>query len=214
MRFNRVVSTEFMAVMGSGAAMGFLVGIGLASLIFVSRAGELSRLLEQKVARIVVLEALVSRPPDFAALEGPAIEAETPELAPAATQVAAGPRVSMSAPVPVPRPVAPPSVAVANTPPVATPLPRSPVRTPSPARQSDAVTAEEIAAAVATSKVEGVPADKARVAKITADGVYLSSGKLIRPGERFSSGERLLQVDPANNRVVTSERQLLLFFSN
>jgi hypothetical protein len=75
-----------------------------------------------------------------------------------------------------------------------------------------AVTSEELAASV-KNRLEGVPADKVGVARIDAGGVHLASGRYIRVGERFSTGERLLKVDPANDRVVTSERQLLLFFN-
>jgi hypothetical protein len=74
------------------------------------------------------------------------------------------------------------------------------------------VTSEELAASV-KNQVEGVPADKVGVARIDAGGVHLASGRYIRVGERFSTGERLLKVDPANDRVVTSDRQLLIFFN-
>jgi len=65
---------------------------------------------------------------------------------------------------------------------------------------------------MAGARVEGVSASLAKVARIAPEGVYLTNGKLVRVGERFMSGERLLKVDAENNRIVTDERQLLLFF--
>lgn len=75
-----------------------------------------------------------------------------------------------------------------------------------------APTAQEIAAARG-ARIEGVPAEKAGVLRVSPEGVHLKNGTVVRPGGRFPSGERLLQVDPETNRVITNQRQLLLFFS-
>lgn len=231
MRFNRVFSVELVAVMGASAAVGFLLGIGLASSIFVARASDLSIELKQKAVRVALLESLVSMQPEFNVLDGPALTladvVSGPPSAPIVEPAVAPSAPIVQAPAPAPRvtakdPVSAQAVAPRLPLPAVTskssimaiaPPTRPPLRS-SPAPPAEVVPSEEIAAAVAGSKVEGVSAEKARVERLTAEGVYLRSGKLVRPGERFSSGEMLLQVDPANNRIVTSDRQLLLFFNN
>lgn len=224
MQFNRIVSKEFVAVMGCGAAAGFLIGVALASAVYVDRINEFSSTLGQQSARVALLEGLVASPPDFAALDVP-----NPSAAPAAPPMPGAKAAGQARPPAAPTAaraavmqVAPtrrvPAVAVVAPQSSQGPqVPTSPRPVHSDAASADsspAVTPEEISAAVANAKVEGVPAEKARVAKISSEGVLLSNGKLIRPGERFGSGEKLLQVDPSNNRVITSERQLLLFFGN
>lgn len=74
------------------------------------------------------------------------------------------------------------------------------------------VSAGEIKATLENGRVEGVSAQKAGVSRIGPGLVRMASGREVRVGEVFPSGERLLQVDPANNRLVTSDRQILLFF--
>jgi hypothetical protein len=242
LKFNRIVSIEFMSILGSGAALGFLLGIGIASFVFVSKAASLTRALENQVARVAMLESLVSSPGVFAALDGPkekaapaAVTAREEPPAEAPLRVTPTAQVSVSerprAPAPVSAVVKPPPVPVVksavlvSTPKVVAPAPASDVNrapvvasskavAPQVADVQPAVAPHEIATALTKSKVEGVSAEKARVSKISAEGVYLISGKLIRVGEYFSSGEKLLQVDPANSRLITSERQLLLFFGN
>jgi hypothetical protein len=76
--------------------------------------------------------------------------------------------------------------------------------------KAEPVTPAELAAASAV-RLEGVSSERAGVLRIERDGVVLKNGSVVRPGERFPSGEKLLQVDPENARVITNERQMLLF---
>ncbi len=87
-----------------------------------------------------------------------------------------------------------------------------PVPTPVPAAVP--VSQEDVARATARNPVVGVNADKLGVTKLSAAGVQLRSGATIKIGDHFASGERLLSVDPVNNRIVTSARQVLVFFGS
>lgn len=85
---------------------------------------------------------------------------------------------------------------------------------PTPVPAAVPVSQEDVARATARNPVVGVNADKLGVAKLTAAGVQLRSGATIKIGDHFASGERLLSVDPVNNRIVTSARQVLVFFGS
>lgn len=74
------------------------------------------------------------------------------------------------------------------------------------------VSGEELIEAMRNPRTEGMPADKVGVRALERDAVTLRNGTTIRVGSSFPSGERLLLVDPENARVVTNQRQLLLFF--
>jgi hypothetical protein len=101
------------------------------------------------------------------------------------------------------------AVAIAD----AAPLPVRPAASPAQERQeSRPVTSEEMAQA-AKFRIEGVNAEKAGVGRLDAEGVHLRNGGVVRTGDYFPSGERLLSVDVENARVVTSKRQILLFFT-
>jgi hypothetical protein len=73
------------------------------------------------------------------------------------------------------------------------------------------VTAAELAKASATNSVEMVKRTDANVTKVDRDGVTMGSGRRIPIGGMFSSGERLLATDPANDQVVTDRRTIVLF---
>lgn len=211
-----MVSVEMASVAFVFAAIGVLVGVLIAGALYTSRVRILADQLGQKQTRIALIESLLSSSASFSAFEeeapspregrGGVAVAETPSLPaqrPVAQDQAVRPVQRPVAPLPKPvpaAPVVPPSPPVAAT---APPVAVAPV---------EAVSPEEVAAAVRASRVEGVSAEKAKVARLSKEGVHLSSGRLVRVGERFGSGEKLLEVDPQNSRVVTSERQLLLFF--
>lgn len=55
-----------------------------------------------------------------------------------------------------------------------------------------------------------LPAAELGVARIEVDEVVMLSGSRVRVGETFESGETLLQVDPPRNRILTSQRHLVL----
>lgn len=55
-----------------------------------------------------------------------------------------------------------------------------------------------------------LPAAELGVARIEVDEVVMLSGSRVRVGETFESGEMLLQVDPPRNRILTSQRHLVL----
>lgn len=91
---------------------------------------------------------------------------------------------------------------------------KEPTRAPSEegADTAQAPTPAEIAAVVKTARIEGVSAEKAGVERLSAAAVHLRGGKVIKVGSLFPSGERLMAVDPENGRVITNQRQILMFF--
>jgi hypothetical protein len=114
-----------------------------------------------------------------------------------------------------PQAQAPASVAQQPTPPVAA-NPATPAAAKVEAAQApvaQAVTQEEITAAM-KGKIEGVTAAKAGVKRLYLDGVEFVSGRIVRRGEIFPSGEKLLSVDPSTGRIITNQRQLIVFFEN
>lgn len=54
------------------------------------------------------------------------------------------------------------------------------------------------------------PGAKVGVSKIDGATVVMKSGTRVKTGERFSSGEKLLLVDPENGRIVTNRRTIVL----
>ena len=117
---------------------------------------------------------------------------------------------------PAPAPASPPAPAPVRQ--VAAPIQPPPVPAPvqvvaaSPT-DVESVSAAEIQASTSKNPVVGVSSERLGVARVEPGGVRLRNGNFIRVGQRFSNGERLLQVDVTNNRIVTSDRQLLIFFS-
>lgn len=97
---------------------------------------------------------------------------------------------------------------------VAKPLPAAPVAQPAPAAPvkpaATSVAPDELAAAM-KKKIEVMSMARVGVAKLHADTVEFASGRRVRTGELFPSGEKLLKVDPADGRIVTNERQLIVF---
>ena len=74
-------------------------------------------------------------------------------------------------------------------------------------------TPAEVATAVKTLRIEGVSADKAGVERLSATAVHLRAGRVVKVGALFPSGERLLAVEPENGRIITNQRQILMFFN-
>lgn len=83
-----------------------------------------------------------------------------------------------------------------------------PITTPQPPKP--AVTGEELVNALKNKKIEAVTPKKANIDSITQDRVTFASGTVIRVGEKFPSGEKLIMVDPSTNKIVTDQRQILL----
>ncbi|MDF2461874.1 MAG: hypothetical protein K0Q43_109 [Ramlibacter sp.] len=79
------------------------------------------------------------------------------------------------------------------------------------AAQTPAPPAADIARVLASVPVEGVSFDKAAVAKLERGAVHLRDGRQIPVGGSFPSGEKLLAIDPDNSRIITNQRQILLF---
>jgi hypothetical protein len=100
-------------------------------------------------------------------------------------------------------------VAAAPAPPAS---PSLPVQPAAAAAEIQPVTGEELLIAL-KAKVEGFAAAKAGVRALDKNAVHLRNGGVVRIGQTFPSGEKLLQVDPENNLVLTNRRQMLLFFT-
>jgi outer membrane biosynthesis protein TonB len=165
------------------------------------------KLDEQPAAQPVVEPVTPAQiqPSTVAAVKAPA--APTPPAPAAAHQQR--PAVTPQAPAPTVKPPATPAPVVAAKPaPVAAPAQPQPA--PVQASTAQPVTSEELAAA-AKNKIEGVSSATAGIARLTPDSVEFLSGRRVRTGELFPSGEKLLKVDPASGRIVTNQRQLLIF---
>lgn len=63
------------------------------------------------------------------------------------------------------------------------------------------------------NELETISAFQMGIKFLFENGVLMHNGKVIRIGDFFPSGERLLKVDLDGNRVVTSERQIHLKFN-
>lgn len=282
MRFSRLLSLEVLTVAGASAAVGCLLGVGVASAAFIMKSTYVAADLARSTARVQFLEGLVEQGTSFGSLQDPvsatppalqdsrvaqlagpspaadnlpkvaavaemptpvnAVSASAPAARPVAppvqplksAEVAPPPKIAASPPSPaqtalkpVNRPTAPAQTPVAGKPAVVRPavaaLPiavvakavvESPkIVPPAPVVEPVRVSADEVAAVLENGRVEGVSAQKAGVLRFSDGGVQMSSGRVIRVGERFASGEKLLQVDSGNNRLVTSDRQILLFFN-
>lgn len=103
------------------------------------------------------------------------------------------------------------AVAISIAPMIAPTVVPSPVVASPLENRSEAVTMAELSDAQKT-KIEGVSSDKAGVLRIDKDGVHLKNGSHVKIGQKFPSGEKLLQIDLENSKVLTSDRQMLLFF--
>lgn len=90
---------------------------------------------------------------------------------------------------------------------------------PATAAQAGPIAAPQIAAASSApmkashppSGFEMVSRAKANVMSIDPDGVTMSSGHKISVGSTFSSGEKLLSTDPANDQFTTDKRTIVVF---
>lgn len=222
-----------LAVLGGGG-----VGAVVAGGLFLSEAEGISREMQRRETRIQLLELLVQQqlPDVVASLEeqvppapaapasAPSAPAPAPQPAPAAKPAAgAAPQERttpaakhVAAPAPAPQPSARSRQADASPP---MPVPAAtaaagpgPVAAPTTVVAAEPVTGEELFAAE-RNRIEGVAAEKAGVKALEAKTVLLRNGSVVRVGQRFPSGEKLLFVDHVNNRVVTDKRQMLLFFS-
>lgn len=110
------------------------------------------------------------------------------------------------APTRTPQQTAQPAPAAAATPPV-----QAPVQAAAPAQPPiPAVSSDEINAVVKSGRIEGVSMAKAGISKLMADGVEFNTGRKVRKGEIFPSGEKLLAIDVQTGRIITSQRQIIL----
>lgn len=157
--------------------------------------------------------------------------------APSVTPQAAAPIAATQAKPPavaptvtLPKPAQPPAqVKPAPTPPQQPPQPSKPVPAPAqpavqakpiaapaqpapavPQGETSPVTADEIKRAMANNRIEGISSEKANIVKLSQDVIEFKSGRKVRKGEKFPSGEKLLGVDPTSGRIITDQRQLLI----
>lgn len=209
---------------------GGVVGMLGATITYLQEAEPIARELSRKTTRIALLEMLVQQqvPDSYDSLEAsPAADAAG--VLHAVGRLHAQPAAATAPPVAVLKPAAPHSarsapqvVAVRPTRPAVAEvlLPETASAPAAPAAAPElrpepvaAVTGEELLMAM-KGRIEGVSGEKAGVKGVEKGAVLLRNGGVIRVGQLFPSGEKLLQVDPENNRVITNKRQMLLFFPN
>ncbi len=58
---------------------------------------------------------------------------------------------------------------------------------------------------------QGVTAATAGIKGLQANTVQMSSGRTVRVGEQFGSGETLMSVDPTSKTIVTDQRRIVIF---
>lgn len=133
--------------------------------------------------------------------------ARPPVLTPPATSAAKPVAPVAAPPTAVAHPVQQPSANASPLPPQTVAAAQAPVHEP----PKPAVTPEELASAM-KGRIEGVSSAKAGIKKLDADAVEFLSGRRVRVGEIFPSGEKLLNVDPSTGRIITNQRQLIIFF--
>lgn len=217
---------------------GFAVAGAFTSHLAEAKTAEAARQAASVRTRVALLESVLRRQgADSASLSTPAepaalkaAEMLLPSVAPAAAASVETPPVVGAARVPRAAPSLVPAPARANPPMpptgMAVPLPSSAaVSVPTPIavvprvanviQAADSlpkpVSAEALAAAKASNRIEGVSAEKIGVAKIENSGVIMRSGGRIPVGGRFPSGERLLAVDPVSGQIITDARTVLVF---
>ncbi|MEJ8837688.1 hypothetical protein [Ramlibacter sp. AN1133] len=220
----------------TGAAGGALVALN----VFMQDAEPIARELARKNTRIQLLELLVQQhsPASYdslASVPQPPVASSVPAATPATSATHSVAPAAHLSPVPArqARTDARTSTKSAAAAPAAMPLPAMTIAAkpqlpqaeaarqaeiPSSVEQkvtrpapTEAVSGEELVLAM-KARIEGAPAQKAGVKSLEKGAVVLLNGGTVRVGQVFPSGEKLLQVDPENNRVVTTKRQMLLFF--
>lgn len=176
----------------------------------------------------VAAMAMTSQPKDTPAVKAPAAQppptkqvASTKPAPPAPNPVV--PTVKAAPPVPKPQtPIAKPTPAAAETKSTAT-TGRIELPTPTITATADnadmamprkkppePVQDDELKAAISKNAIEMAPKSKMGVEKLETGGVVMSSGIKVRVGDRFNSGERLLDVDLATGRIVTDKRTVVI----
>lgn len=223
------ISWQVVTLSVSCLTLGVAAGVIGSGAYYLSSVNTMAQDLYRKTSRVQLLESLVFHP--SSALLGGALDREAglatglpgveePKPVPnKPTEVALAPSPSTNALRATHGPVVR-SRGAASAPSSDTNAPRA---VPGPAVGSRVALAPSPAVATKVSgeevldamrnRIEGVSADKAGVVRVDRDAVLLRNGTAIRVGESFPSGERLLLIDHENARVVTNQRQMLLFFS-
>lgn len=183
--------------------------------------------LNQAQPYVVKLDELPPAPPVVEQITP--VQVQPAAVAPVKATAVATPTAPAQAAAPQPRPATPAPAAVVKPPATpatlstaaavpqvakAAPSQAQPAPPPAPVQPqvsvAQPVTSEELAAA-AKNKIEGVSSVTAGISRLTPDAVEFVSGRRVRTGELFPSGEKLLKVDPASSRIITNQRQLLIF---
>lgn len=209
------------AIGGSAAILGATISAVIVFSHCIGITNELAQQRANMTSRIAILEvALNQAQPYQIRLENESGSTPTKSESIASqqeTKTAGNPPLHAPKIVLVPPP-APKQPPVATKPSTATPPANQPSVAPAAvavaqvAPQSPTVSPEELAQAHG-SKIEGVTAAKAGIKKLYPDAVEFASGRYVRKGENFPSGEKLLSVDTNTGRIITSQRQLIIFES-
>lgn len=98
----------------------------------------------------------------------------------------------------------------ATTSATATPELPTPAKVSPPPVAPPTETVQAAAALEAGSRIEGVTQEKAGITKIWSNAIDFKSGLRVRVGEKFPSGETLMNIDGTAGRIVTDQRQILI----
>lgn len=216
-------------VMGACVCLGVAIGVGSSFLIYASETAAMSVELNQKTQRIQLFETLLHQMSKNSVNQGH--ESASPEEAlnysasvAADTHSQAEPRPSASLFAHSSTKPSPSQSATVNSMPIEN-FENLPTRQHSGPITTDSSALRKKPAWVGpsaemghstptnTAVLETIAASKVGVKFLFSTGVLMHNGRMIRIGDLFPSGERLIQVDLDNNRVVTSERHISLVFN-
>ena len=88
--------------------------------------------------------------------------------------------------------------------------PAPPAAPPAAAQAATGTATRAGSPAAGADRIVMVPGAQIGVARIEPGAVVMLSGKRVRTGEMFESGEVLREADPARNRIVTDQRSVVL----
>lgn len=232
MRHQKIISLGMALALTTCVFLGAIIGAGSTLLFYSSTSSDLSIELNQKTQRLILLESLLHQMSKSAVLQ--IKSSANPESIPpsisvspnAPAQLAQTSNAALSAGLPVPSlaPTLPSKTVTSNSTaierverlstrpasgPISAEIPPLRKKTPPVGSAIDTGNGSPVEAI----NLETLSAAKVGVKFLFANGVLMHNGKIIRLGDAFPSGERLMQIDLDNNRVLTSERHISLVFN-
>lgn len=233
MRHQKIISLEMAVFTAACVLLGVVIGIASTFLMFSSKSAELSAQLNQKTQRLHMLEKLLHQLSLSSVKNATAAVSQNSETASPPVGSSLENPIFKSQQVPLPQVAAaiapsPPSTKTSNT--VSSgrvefdPI-RQNTSTQPKFNTTESLPAVKKPAAISpyldgvapsltsSAPIEIFHASKLGVKFLLTGGVLMNDGKVIRLGDLFPSGERLIKVDLDNSQIITNERQISLSFT-